>query len=327
MSIWFFHGKDEFRISREISSLRDKLTDSAFRAMNFRIFYSPDFEELLEICAMAPLMFGNMISVIHCEKYFLKTKNKKIDFSDEQLKSLEFAFKNNSESNNLIFVCNIPANEDKKIDTRTKIFKLLASCSNMKDFPVYKSYEEGFKKFLNELIKEKNLSMTAETSAYLAEYLGTNFRLIDSELEKLKTAVYPETKVSKKDIDKYCTLSDNFLALADLIIEKSKDTVMKNLKAVLEKKHSLEVIALLHTSLRRLVYIKTFTKEKSVSAMAEELKIKEYPVKLLLEKVKNISLDNLLYLKHRLTEVEMQIKTGTVYSPEFALEGVFLEGV
>ena len=84
MSIYFFHGKEEFLLSKEIHKLQTELVDEAFKSMNYRVYFSPDFEELLEICATAPLMFGNILSIVHMEKYFFKSGNKKLEFSDKQ---------------------------------------------------------------------------------------------------------------------------------------------------------------------------------------------------------------------------------------------------
>ena len=56
--------------------------------------------------------------------------------------------------------------------------------------------------------------------------------------------------------------------------------------------------------------------------IADNLKMHEYPVKLISEKIKNISLENLKNYKHRLTEAEFKIKTGQTINPEYLLESV-----
>lgn len=324
MSVWFFHGKEEYRISKEVEKLKKELVDPAFKAMNFRIFYSPLPQELIEICNSAPLMFGNVVSLVHCENYFFKIKNKKVDFSDEQISSLDFAMNSIADSNNIIFVCNIPRDEDKKIDSRTKLFKLLSKHSKVKEFPQFRDYDKEFVSFVSSMIKEKELSSDLKTITHLTERLGVNLRLIDSELEKIKTAVYPKNKITINDIDTYCSLTEDVFELADLIVGVDKDAVLKQLSAVLEKRHPLEIIALLHTNLHKLLYLKTYEKEKTQKALAEALKMPEYPVKLLLEKIKNVNFLKLANLKHNLTEAELKIKTGKTQNPDYLLESVLL---
>lgn len=326
MSIWFFHGKEEFKISKEIGTLRAKLLDEAFSAINYRVLYSPDFPELLEVCSSAPLMFGNIMNVIHCENYFFKMKNKKIEFTDEQIKALDYALQNVSEANNIIFVCNVPRNEDKKPDTRTKLFKTIAKYSNVKDFPEYRSYDKELASYIIAMAKEKDLFADTKIANKIISQCGVNLRIIDSELEKIKVGIYPNKKISEKDILEFCTLQEDIFALADLVISNDKNAVLKQLEANLDKKHPLEILALIQANLHKLIYLKTYEREKSAAEMASKLKIGEYPVKLLLEKLRNHSVKNLADFKHRLTEAELKIKTGKTANPEYLFECVLLCG-
>lgn len=324
MSVYFFHGKEEYLLSKEIHKLQTELVDEAFKSMNYRIYFSPNFEELLEICATAPLMFGNILSVVHMEKYFFKSGNKKLELSDKQFKDFEFALQNMSDTNNIIFVCNVPREDDKKIDSRTKLFKMFAKMANMKEFAQYRDFDRELQSVIISMAKEKELMIDTKTVTHLIERLGVNLRLIESELTKLQIAVFPNKKITISDIDEYCSLTENVFELADLIVGEDKNAVMKQFSAVIEKNHPLQVIALLHTNLHKLIYLKTFEKEKSVKTLSSELFIPEYPVKILLEKIKCKTLKELLNLKHYLCEAEIKIKTGQTQNPEYLLESVFL---
>lgn len=324
MAVYFYYGKEEYNITKVIEGLKAKLLDSTFGTMNFRIHYNPTFDELLEVCNSAPLMFGNVVNLIHCENYFMKIKNKKVEFTDTQLKDFEFALKNISDSNNIIFVCIIPRNSESSPDARTKLFKLIAKCSNMKDFPQYREFDADFTKAIQTILKEKELTADTKVINHLKSRLGVNLRLIDSELEKIKTAIYPDKKLTENLIDEYCPMSENSFELANLITNKDKNLVMKYFEAVIEKKHPLEVIGLLQTNLHKLLYIKTYEKEKSSAEMSKELRIPEYPITLLKQRVQAVSLKNLQDLKHNLTETEYKIKSGKVQNAEYALEQVLL---
>lgn len=325
MAVWFFYGKEEYKIEKEVERLKKELLDDTFKSMNFRIYYSPSFDELLDIIQSAPLMFGNILSVIHCENYFLKVKNKKIEFSDSQLDAIEAALKSISDSNNIIFVCENPRNEDKKPDSRTKQYKVFTNNSKVTEFSQYRSFDKDFIPYVISMAKEKGLKTDTKTAEYLADRLGVNLRLISSELEKIATAIYPEKTLKTKDIDEYCRLTDNVLALADLIVSKDKTSIMKQLFSVFEKSHPLEVSALLHSNLRKLIYIKANQQQMSYRMIADKWKMKsDYPVKLMAEKIKSISLKQLSDFKHNLTEAEYKIKTGQTVNPEYLIESVIL---
>ena len=322
MAVWFFHGKEEYKMEKEVLKLRGELLDDTFKSMNYRIYYNPAFSELLDILQSAPLMFGNILSVIHCENYFIKIKNKKIDFSDEQINSLEDAFKNISDGNNVIFLCEIPRDDDKKPDSRTKLYKVFAKYAKAVEFPQYRNFDKDFIPYVISMAKEKGLKSDIKTAEHLTERLGVNLRLISSELEKIATAIYPETILKAKDIDTYCRLTENVFALADLITSNNNDEIMKQMSSIFEKSHPLEVSALLQSNLRKFIYIKSNQNTLSLKMIADNLKMHEYPVKLIADKIKNISLKELKDFKHRLTEGEYKIKTGQTINPEYILESV-----
>lgn len=325
MAVWFFYGKEEYRIEQEISKLKNELLDDTFRSMNYRVYYSPSFDELLDVLQSAPLMFGNLLSVIHCENYFIKTKNRKTDFTDTQLEGIENALKTISDSNNVVFVCELPRNEDKKPDSRTKQYKVFTNSSKVVEFPQFRTFDKDFVPYVISMAKEKGIKADTKTAEYLTERLGVNLRIISNELEKLSTAIYPEKTLKIKDIDEYCRLTDNVLALADLIVSNDKTATLKQLFSVFEKTHPLEVSALLQTNLRKLIFIKANYPQMSFRAIADSWKMKsDYPVKLMAEKIKNISLKQLSDLKHNLTEAEYKIKTGQTVNPEYLIESVIL---
>ena len=322
MAIWFFHGKEEYKTEKEVLKLRKELLDDTFKSMNYRVYYSPSFNELLDILQSAPLMFGNILSVIHCEHYFLKIKNRKTEFTEEQIASIENAFKNISDGNNIIFLCNIPRDEDKKPDSRTKLYKIFTKYAKTVEFPQYRNFDKDFIPYIISMAKEKGLKSDTKTAEYLTERLGVNLRLISSELEKIATAIYPETLLKQKDIDTYCRLTENVFALADLITSKNNNEILKQLSSIFEKSHPLEVSALLQSNLRKFIYIKSNQKTLSMKTIADNLKMHEYPVKLIAEKIKNLSLKELKDFKHRLTEGENKIKTGQTINPEYVIESV-----
>ncbi len=324
MAIWFFQGKEEFKIEKEVLKLKKELLDDAFQSMNYRVYYSPEYIDLLDILQSAPLMFGNTLSVIHCEQYFMRIKNKKTEFSDNQIETIEDALKNISEANNIVFICEVPRDEDKKPDSRTKLHKLFTKYSKFTEFNQYREFDKDFIPYVMTMVKDKELKASTKVIEYLTERLGVNLRLISTEIEKLATAIYPRQEISKKDVDDYCHLKDNIFELAELITSKNHNAIMEQLHSVLAKSHPLEICGLLQSNLRKLIYIKSNQKTMSAKMIADSLKMHEYPVKLIMGRIANISLEKLAKFKHNLTEAEYKIKTGQTINPEYTIENVLL---
>ncbi len=119
MAIYFFYGEEDYNIEQEIGKLKKGL-DKNFLEMSFKTYNNPKFPDLISILRSQPMMFGRMLIVINCLDYFTKT------FEDKEMKEIEKALEDNCENLDIAFVAQIPRDSGKKLDSRKKLFKLLA---------------------------------------------------------------------------------------------------------------------------------------------------------------------------------------------------------
>lgn len=321
MAVFLFHGQEEYLINKEIKKLKSELLDSSFISMAYKVFDNPPFTTLLECIQSAPLMFGNTLSLISVEKYLVGNK---LSLDDKQIESLDYALANISPSVNIIFVCKIPRDEQKKTDSRKKIFKTLSKYSQVREFAQYRNYDKQLPTEIQKMAKEKDLTISSDSISTLVEQLGVNLTLLDSELEKLKVAIHPKKAVDSASIKKYCTSVDDVFILADLIIEGNKNEVLKQYNLLTEKKHPLEIFAFLQTNFQKFLVIKNYEKKMSAADIGSKLRLHEFIVKKTQEKLRKTSLEKLIQIRENLIEVEYKIKTGQTVSPETALEMVLL---
>ena len=321
MAVFLFHGQEEFLMEKEIKKLKGELLDSSFMSMAYKVFDNPPFQTLLECIQSAPLMFGNTLSLISVEKYLVGNK---LSLDDKQIESLDFALSNISPSVNIIFVCKIPRDEAKKPDSRKKIFKTLSKYSQVREFAQYKNYDKQLPSEIQKMAKDKELTINTEAITTLIEQLGVNLTLLDSELEKLKVAIYPKKAVDVASIKKYCTSSDDIFSLSDAIIAGNKNDVLKQYNLLAEKKHYLEIFAFLQSSFQKLLIVKSYEKKMSPAEIGLKLKMHEFVVKKTQEKLRKTSLEQLVKIRENLINVEYKIKTGQTVAPEAAIEMVLL---
>ena len=321
MAVFLFHGQEEYLINKEIKKLKSELLDSSFISMAYKVFDNPPFATLLECIQSAPLMFGNTLSLISVEKYLVGNK---LSLDDKQIESLDYALANISPSVNIIFVCKIPRDEQKKPDSRKKIYKTLSKYSQVREFAQYRAYDKQLPTEIQKMAKEKDLTISSDSISTLVEQLGVNLTLLDSELEKLKVAIHPKKAVDSASIKKYCTSVDDVFILADLIIEGNKNEVLKQYNLLTEKKHPLEIFAFLQTNFQKFLVIKNYEKKMSAADIGSKLRLHEFIVKKTQEKLRKTSLEKLIKIRENLIEVEYKIKTGQTVSPETALEMVLL---
>ena len=321
MAVYLFWGQEEYLMEKEIKKLKNGLLDASFAAMGYKTFDNPQFGVLLEALQSAPLMFGNTLSVINIDKYLTGTG---ISLDDKQLAAIDYALKNLSGSVNIIFVCKIARDENKKPDSRKKLYKIISKYSDVREFAQYRNYDKTLPAVIISMAKDKDLTVSAAAASYIIEQLGVNLTLINSELEKLKIAVYPEKTAKPEDVKKYCTSSDDIFILADLIIQGDKNKILKQYNLLSEKRHFLEISAFLQSSLQKFIFIKSCEKKLSAKDISLKLKMHEFIVQKTQEKLRRVSLKRLIQIKENLLHAEYMIKSGRAALEDTVLEAAIL---
>ena len=317
MAVYLFYGQEEFLMEKEIKKLKNELLDASFISMAYKVFDNPPFNTLIECVQSAPLMFGNTLSIISLEKYLIGNK---MSLDDKQIESLDYSLSTLSDSVNIIFVCKVPRDENKKPDSRKKFYKTLAKYSQVKEFAQFKTYQKELNAEIAKMAKEKDLTISGDNIAFFIEQIGANLTLIDSELEKLKIALHPKKTIDAAAIKKYCVSSEDVFVLADLIIQGNKNEVLKQYNLLTEKRHPLEIFSVLQSNFQRFIYIKNYEKKMSAKDIAYKLKLHEFIVMKTQEKLKNTSLDKLIQIRENLINAEYKLKTGQSASSNTVLE-------
>jgi DNA polymerase-3 subunit delta len=262
------------------------------------------------------MMFGKMLVIIKCNDYFSKT------FDDKEMKQIEEALEDNNDNLDIVFVAELPRNEGKKLDSRKKLFKTLSKY-NAKEFasiPTYKTVE--LEAWIKKQAKTKDLELDADAISAMISQVGNNLREIDGELGKLKLFVYPEKKITKAMVNEFCVSNEDLFAFSDYLMKGEKDKALLEYRKLLEKKFCLEIVAALQTMIRRWITLKAKASECTAFELSKLTGQHEYVVKLTLQKLKNISLKDLVKLKQNLTEAEFKIKSGQSLAPEKEVEDV-----
>ena len=317
MAVFLFYGQEEYLMEKEIKKLKNELLDTSFVSMAYKVFDNPPFNALIECVQSAPLMFGNTLSIINLDKYLIGNK---MSLDDKQIESLDYSLSNLNDSVNIIFVCKIPRDENKKPDSRKKFYKTLSKYSQVREFAQFKTYQKELNTCIIKMAKEKELTISFENTALFIEQLGANLTLIDSELEKLKIALHPKKTVDAQAIRQYCTSSEDVFVLADLIIQGNKNEIIKQYHLLTEKRHPLEIFSVLQSNFQRFVFIKNYEKKMSDKDISLKLKLHEFIVMKTREKLRKIPLDKLLKIRENLINAEYKLKTGQSASSETVLE-------
>ncbi len=305
MAVYFFYGDEDFNIELELQKLSSKLNPD-FKAMNYQEFDNPEYSVLVNALRTPPMMFGDMLIVINSEEYFLSNKNV---FNDSELEDIDDALKNNPESLNVVFVVKLPRDENKKLDSRRKLYKILSKY-NTKEFPTFKTYKVAdISNWIINQAKTKDITLNQDAISLLIEQIGNNLREFNAELDKLKLIAYPQKTVTKKMVEDICISNQDLFNFTELIMRGNKDSALLEFKKLLDKKHPLELLSAIQTMLRKWIILK-ISSNKSSMELSKIVGMHEFVVKQTLEKLKNTSASELVRLKQNLFDVEFKIKSA-----------------
>lgn len=306
--IYFFYGDEEFNISNKIKEFKSKL-DKDFAEMSYKYFNNPKFPDLISAIKSQPMMFGKMLVEINCLGYLSGKSSDDKSFDDKQFKQLAEVLDCSSENVDVVFTAQIPPDSQKKIDKRKKIFKLLSkyNAQEFNQIPSYKTAElEGW---IKQQAKSKDLKISDEVAGAILFQVGSNLRMLDSELEKLK--IYAgKSPVTKEMIKEICVTNEDLFVFIDYLVEGNKSKALLEYQKLLAKKHPLEILSVLHTLLHGRIQIKAYSAKHSPDEIAKIINMHPFRVKMEIQKLKNISLKDLVKLKKNLTDAEYKIKSG-----------------
>lgn len=317
MAVFLFYGQEEYLMDKEIKKLKNELLDTSFMSMAYKVFDNPPFSTLIECVQSAPLMFGNTLSIIYLDKYLIGNK---MSLDDKQIESIDYSLSSLSDSVNIIFVCKVPRDENKKPDSRKKLYKVLSKHSQVREFAQYRNYDKQLSAEIQKIAKEKDLTISSDNISLLVEQIGVNLTLVESELEKLKIALHPKKVADAEAIKKYCVSSEDVFVLADLILQGNKNEILKQYNLLTEKRHPLEIFSVLQGNFQRFIFIKNYEKRMSVADIATKLRLHEFIIKKTQEKLKKTSVDRLVQIRENLISAEFKLKTGQSTSSETVLE-------
>ena len=309
MPLSFFWGEEDFLIEKEVNKIKSEVLGENISELNYKVFDNPDFSNLIFLLRAQPMMFGDCVYLVKTEKYFLKSK--KIKFDDKEIEEIIDAIDLISPSIHIIFTCQIPKGEREKPDSRTKLFKAIQKTGKIIEFQSFKPYEEyKIAPVLKGFLKEKNLKASDNTILEIIRRVGPYLRDLNSALDKISLYIYPNNLIDIKTVENLYPTSRNIFALIDLILSKNYEKAMFEITSMLQKSHYLEILSFLQSGFSKILLTKIYSKTMSSFDIARKTGQNEYAVKMSLNKIKNLPLENMISLKLNLTRAEFEIKTG-----------------
>lgn len=328
MPVYLFWGDEDFTLEKEINKIKNdvlKKDGGEISPLNYRCLDNPDFKTLIDAMRSQPMMFGDIVYKIRAEKYFLEA-GKKAKLDDKQNDEFVNTLSVVSERVHIILICQIDRDDRKKPDSRKKIFKAIQKTGVVKEFPAFKAYEEyKILPVLKTMVKEAGLKATDGVLSLIIQNTGPSLRDLSNALEKIKLIIHPEKTVTEEVVKQIGGEGRNIFLITDLILQGEYSRALYEISNLLMKSHYLEILAFLQSSLSKLLVTKVYSTKLNSFDIARKTGQNEFVVKKTLEKLKRVSLKELIRIKQRITEAEFEIKTGAK-EPLLAFEGALSGG-
>lgn len=328
MPVYLFWGDEDFTLENEIKDIKEKVLKisdgNEVSPLNYRCLDNPDFKTLIDAFRSQPMMFGDIVYKIRADKYFLETTKKfKLDDkqTDEVIKALELI----SDRVHIILTCLVDKGDRKKPDSRKKLFKAVQKAGLIKEFASFKAYEEyKILPVLKTMVQKAGLKGDTAVLTSIIRQTGPSLRDLNAALDKIKLLIHPNNLITQDVAEKLGGESQNIFLISDLILEKKFDKALFEISNMLNKSHYLEILAFLQSSFSKLLITKVYSNTISSFDIARKTGQNEFVVKKSLEKLRNISTNELIDIKQNLTQAEYEIKSG-IKEPLLAFEGAFFE--
>jgi DNA polymerase-3 subunit delta len=114
-----------------------------------------------------------------------------------------------------------------KVDKRNKMYKAVAACGDVVEFPLQKV--EELRLWVGATLKKAGKKITERTASYLLEKVGTDMFNIHSEIEKLICYCGEREVVSETDIAAICTplLKNRIFQMAEAVAGQRTDEALR----------------------------------------------------------------------------------------------------
>ncbi|MEG0841866.1 MAG: DNA polymerase III subunit delta [Erysipelotrichaceae bacterium] len=198
-----------------------------------------------------------------------------------------------------------------KLDSRKKLVKLVQKRCRVMSFP--RLDEFGKHRFIKEEINKRNIKITKEAMDDLCNRVLSDIGTIRNELDKLALL---EKTIQVEDVDALVTrpLEEDVFQMVNAVVRKDLTTSFKiwNDLCILNK-DAVFLTALLASQFRFLYQVKCLQVQgKRESDIVSILKAHPYRVKMSLQSVDYLSINELLSVLNQIAQLDQDMKSGKI---------------
>ena len=307
--ITILHGSDEFRISERIKAVRSSMTPEDLRDINttFLNAHENDVEELILTASVVPFMAEQRLVIA---KDFIGTIANKSPRAHKGSKSKL------GPDETVLALSGIPDTTflvllEGDIGTNNSLLRKLKNIASVEYFPRLRHTELVL--WIKEKAQVLGVGIQDSASASLANYIGSDLRVIDSEITKL--SLYKNfTHIEQTDIENFVPNSrqQNIFKVVDACINRKLKEALQSSSDLVQAGESPSGISrLIERQVKLLIRAKSL-KESGIRVpeISKRLSLFGYPLQKTLEQEKLISFRELRVMHNHILASELRVRSG-----------------
>lgn len=222
--------------------------------------------------------------------------------------------------------CTLVFLEQEDVDKRSALYRTLKHHAQIQEFLPRQGNE--LLRWLSEQATAKGCRLPRESARLLVEYVGSDSRMLMTELDKLVTYVGPGRSITETTIT--LLVQDyqqaNLFAFLDSLSQRQREKALAQLRQLLEDGQALTyIVFMLARQVRILLNVKAMAAQgMRPDAIASELGQKPFVIRKALQQAERFETHELEALHHRLLDLDHANKTGKI-STAAALDVLVLE--
>ncbi len=303
--VYLFTGEEKFLMEDALETLRDKFKDASYQ-----VFFGEDitWKEIIPFLEASPLFKNQLLVIRHCQNLREpKDKDKIISLLKNPINTC------------IVFM----ANGEEEIKKRSYLEKIVPK-NGIVEFSKLKS--DGVRRWLNEKLKELNISLDSEAQYFLTMFWGDNLALLYRELEKVISFVGEKKEIGIEDLNKVSSPKEiAFFTFLDALYKRDVFLALSGLDTLWnEAMPPMVILEIIIKQFRQILRVYALLREGfSEDEIRDKLDLHPFIIRKVIQNLTNFTAAELFRLYFLLRQLDQDIKS-TAKNPRILLEGFLI---
>ena len=307
------YGGDDVSLQEALSSMKDEVQPAELRDVNITVLFGPaaSLDQLEATCGTVPFLADRRMVIVRGLLDQFEVQSGRRSASSErktlgQWEGLPALLGGVPETTHLVFV-------DGFLSERNALLRNIRPLAKALTFPVPRGRE--LRQWVDERAAHRGIEIEPRAVDALADTVGGNLRIIDSELEKLSVYSGGE-QVRCQDVQELVAYvkEANIFAAVDAVLERRPGLAIRHVHQLLDEGRAPPYVITMIARQVRLILLARDVKAQgaSQSEIGSRLSLSGYPLRKTLEQEQRISSERLAAIHRKLLEADVSLKTSAI---------------